>query len=219
MELPFRVVPVTAYQQNCTVVKCPESGDIAIIDPGGELDKIQTAIEDLGGTAKKILLTHGHLDHVGGTLPLSKLLDLPIIGPHKDDEFWIQQLPMQAQMLGLPPVQSFEPDQWLKDGDEISLGKLKFEVIHCPGHTPGHVVLFCREHLWAQVGDVIFQGSIGRTDFPRSNHQQLLNSIRDKLFPLGDEIQFVPGHGPMSTFGRERQSNPFVGDRAMGVSQ
>lgn len=219
MELPFRIVPVTAYQQNCTVVMCPQTHDIAVIDPGGDLDNIQAAIEDLGGTPKKILLTHGHLDHVGGTVPLSRALNLPVIGPHQDDNFWIQQLPVQAQMLGLPPVQSFAPDQWLNDGDEISLGELLFEVIHCPGHTPGHVVLFCREHQWAQVGDVIFRGSIGRTDFPKGNHQQLLDSIRGKLFPLGDAIRFVPGHGPMSTFGHERKSNPFVGDRAAGLAQ
>lgn len=219
VELPFRVVPVTAYQQNCTVVKCPETNDIAVIDPGGDLQQIHKAIEVLGGTPKKILLTHGHLDHVGGTLPLSKALDVPIIGPHKDDNFWIQQLPTQAQMLGLPAVESFTPDQWLEDGDRIELGHLLFEVIHCPGHTPGHVVLFCRQHRWAQVGDVLFQGSIGRTDFPRGNHQQLLNSIREKLFPLGDDIRFVPGHGPMSSFGQERQGNPFVGDRVMGFAQ
>lgn len=215
MELQFRVVPVTAYQQNCTVVKCPQTGDIAVIDPGGDLDRIQQAIEELDGTPKKILLTHGHLDHVGGTLPLSQLLEIPIIGPHRDDDFWIQQLPTQAKMMGLPPVESFESGQWLQDGDRISLGALSFDVIHCPGHTPGHVVLFCAEHRWAQVGDVLFQGSIGRTDFPRGNHQQLINSIRNKLFPLGDDVRFVPGHGPMSNFGQERQTNPYVGDHAV----
>lgn len=219
MDLPFRIVPVTAYQQNCTLVMCPNTGDIAIIDPGGELEKIQAAIDELGGTPKKILLTHGHLDHVGGTLPLSRALDLPIIGPNREDDFWIQQISTQAMMLGLPAVESFTPDQWLVDGDKIEVGDLVFEVIHCPGHTPGHVVLFCREYLWAQVGDVLFQGSIGRTDFPRGNHHQLLSSIREKLFPLGDEIRFVPGHGPMSTFGQERRSNPFVGDQAVGISQ
>lgn len=219
MDLPFLVVPVTAYQQNCTLVKCPKTDEIAIIDPGGDLDTIQQAIKQLAGTPKKILLTHGHLDHVGGTLPLSKLLQVPVIGPQKEDLFWIQQLPTQAQMLGLPAVESFVPDQWLEDGDRVSLGELEFEVIHCPGHTPGHVVLFCREYQWAQVGDVIFQGSIGRTDFPRGNHQELLSSIRNKLFPLGDKVRFVPGHGPMSSFGQERQSNPFVGDRALGLDQ
>ena len=219
MELPFRVIPVTAYQQNCTLVMCPKTQDIAIIDPGGDLDRIKQGIAELGGIAKKILLTHGHLDHVGGTLPLSEDLGLPIIGPHKEDTFWIQQLPAQAQMMGMPAVQSFESGQWLEEGDQIPLGELVFDVIHCPGHTPGHVVLFCAEHRWAQVGDVIFQGSIGRTDFPRGNHQQLLSSIRDKLFPLGDDIRFVPGHGPMSTFGQERQSNPFVGDAALGIDQ
>lgn len=219
MDLPFRVVPVTPYQQNCTLVMCPKTAELAIIDPGGELEKIQSAIKELGGVPKKILLTHGHLDHVGGTLPLSKLLDVPIIGPHREDDFWIQQLPAQSQMLGLSAVESFVPDKWLEEGDEISLGELKFEVIHCPGHTPGHIVLFCREYRWAQVGDVIFRGSIGRTDFPRGNHQELLGSIRDKLFPLGDEVQFVPGHGPMSSFGQERLSNPFVGDPALGISQ
>ena len=219
MDLPFRVVPVTVYQQNCTVVKCPKTDDLAIIDPGGDLDRIQQAIDELQGTPKKILLTHGHLDHVGGTLPLSRKLDIPIVGPHLDDCFWIEQLPAQAQMMGLAAVESFESDHWLVDGDQISLGELKFDVIHCPGHTPGHVVLFCEEYRWAQVGDVIFRGSIGRTDFPRGNHQQLLDSIRSKLFPLGDDIRFVPGHGPMSTFGDERRSNPFVGDAAVSHSQ
>ena len=219
MDLPFRVVPVTAYQQNCTVIKCPKTNDIAVIDPGGDLDRIQQAIDELAGTPKKILLTHGHLDHVGGTLPLSQMLDVPIIGPNREDTFWIQQLPVQAQMMGLPAVQSFESSQWLEDGDQVEVGELVFDVIHCPGHTPGHVVLFCAEYRWAQVGDVLFQGSIGRTDFPKGNHQQLISSIRNKLFPLGDDIRFVPGHGPMSTFGNERQNNPFVGDRAIGASQ
>ena len=198
---------------------CPNTRDIAVIDPGGELEKIQAAIDELSGIPKKILLTHGHLDHVGGTLPLSQALNLPVIGPHREDEFWIQQIATQAKMLGLPAVESFTPDQWLEEGDEIEVGDLTFEVIHCPGHTPGHVVLFCRQYQWAQVGDVIFQGSIGRTDFPRGNHEQLLRSIREKLFPLGDDVRFVPGHGPMSTFGQERKSNPFVGDQALGLSQ
>ena len=216
MELPFRVVPVTPYQQNCTLLKCPHTGKLAIIDPGGEIDRICAAIDAFGGEPEKILLTHGHLDHVGGTARLAAKLGLPVIGPHRDDAFWIEQLPMQAQMLRLEPTSSFTPDQWLNDGDSIAVGDLKLEVIHCPGHTPGHVVLFCREFNWAQVGDVIFQGSIGRTDFPRSNHADLINSIRNKLFPLGDDVAFVPGHGPMSTFGQERRSNPFVSDRRFG---
>ncbi len=209
-------MPVTPFQQNCTLLKCPHSGSLAIIDPGGEIDRLKQAIDTFGGKPEKILLTHGHLDHVGGTAELAEQLGLPVIGPHRDDAFWIEQLPGQAQMLGLPAVRSFRPDQWLEGGDQIQLGELQIEVIHCPGHTPGHVVLFCRELGWAQVGDVLFQGSIGRTDFPRSNHQDLIDSIRNKLFPLGDDISFVPGHGPMSTFGQERSSNPFVADRRFG---
>lgn len=215
----FRVVPVTPFQQNCTLLKCPQTSSLAIIDPGGEIDRIRQAIREFGGTPEKILLTHGHLDHVGGTPELAAQLSVPVIGPHRDDAFWIEQLPGQAQMLGLPAVSSFTPDQWLEDGDRISLGSLELEVIHCPGHTPGHVVLFCHELNWSQVGDVIFSGSIGRTDFPRGNHADLISSIRNKLFPLGDQVSFVPGHGPMSTFGVERHSNPFVSDRAVSTAQ
>jgi glyoxylase-like metal-dependent hydrolase (beta-lactamase superfamily II) len=210
------VLPVTAYQQNCTFVLCEETGKAAVIDPGGEAGKLLAVVEKHGLDMEKILLTHGHLDHVGGADELRRELRVPIIGPHRGDAFWLEQLPQQGQMLGGPSLDAFEPDQWLDDGDTVTVGTIEFEVLHCPGHTPGHVVFFSRKSNWAQVGDVLFAGSIGRTDFPGGDHQQLLESIRNKLFPLGDAVRFVPGHGPGSTFGEERRSNPFVADSRFG---
>ena len=210
------VLPVTAYQQNCTFVLCEETGKAAVIDPGGEVGKLLKVVEKHGLEMEKILLTHGHLDHVGGAAQLRRTLGVPIIGPHRGDSFWLEQLPEQGQMLGGPVLDAFEPDEWLEDGDTVDVGAMTFEVLHCPGHTPGHVVFFNRASRWAQVGDVLFAGSIGRTDFPGGDQAQLLNSIRGKLFPLGDEVRFVPGHGPGSTFGEERRSNPFVADRRYG---
>lgn len=210
------VLPVTAYQQNCTFVLCEETGRAAIIDPGGEVGKLLAVVEKHQLDVEKILLTHGHLDHVGGAAELRNTLGAPIIGPHSGDAFWLQQLPQQGQMLGGPVLEAFEPDQWLADGDAVRVGAMTFEVLHCPGHTPGHVVFYNRASNWAQVGDVLFAGSIGRTDFPGGDQNQLLQSIRGKLFPLGDEVRFVPGHGPGSTFGEERRSNPFVADRRYG---
>ena len=163
-----------------------------------------------------ILCTHGHLDHVGAVSELANELSLPIIGPHKDDLFWIEGLPEAAEMFGFQNVETFVPDQWLDDGDKVEVAGATFDVVHCPGHTPGHVVFYQPEDNVAMVGDVIFQGSIGRTDFPKGDHQQLINSITKKLWPLGQEVTFVPGHGPTSTFGEERRSNPFVSDMALG---
>lgn len=212
----FLVVPVTAYSQNCTFVTCDVTGVSAVIDPGGQIPELISLAEERGIRLEKILLTHGHLDHCGGAAQLAEDLNIPIIGPHKDDQFWIDQLPEQSRRMGFDTSSSFSPQQWLNDGDQVTVGKLVFDVIHCPGHTPGHVVFINREAGWAQVGDVIFQGSIGRTDFPRSNHEDLIHSIREKLFPLGDEVEFVPGHGPMSSFGQERLTNPFVADKRFG---
>ena len=188
----------------------------ALVDAGGEADNLLAAVAAEGVTLEKLLVTHGHLDHVGIVAELAEKLKLPIEGPHKDDQFWIDMLPMQAQQMGFPPSSPFTPDRWLVDGDAVQVGNIHFDVIHCPGHTPGHVVFHQKELNLALVGDVIFQGSIGRTDFPRGNHADLVSSIRNKLFPLGDAVQFVPGHGPMSNFGQERISNPFVSDGAYG---
>jgi hydroxyacylglutathione hydrolase len=213
--LNYRIVPVTPFQQNCTLLWCPRTNEAAIVDPGGDPDRILAAIAAEGLTPVKILLTHGHIDHVGATMDLAERLGVPILGPHLDDAFLLDALPSQAKMFGFPSVAPFRPGQWLGHGDHVPLGELELEVIHCPGHTPGHIVFFDRDEGLAQVGDILFQGSIGRTDFPRGNHRDLLDSIRNRLFPLGDQVQFIPGHGPMSSFGAERRDNPFVGDRAL----
>ncbi len=215
MPLDFEIVPVTPFAQNCSVIWCTESKLAAVVDPGGELEKIQSVIEQHGLILDKILITHAHLDHAGGTAELARLASTPIIGPHKDDQFWIDLLPEQCRQFGFEG-ESFTPDQWLNHGDTVSLGSLNFDVVHCPGHTPGHVVFVEMSQSFAVVGDVIFQGSIGRSDFPKSNPDDLLNSIRKRLFPLGDDIRFIPGHGPMSSFGQERQTNPFVADHRFG---
>lgn len=216
MALQYSVFPVTPFQQNCTIVVCSETGSGAVIDPGGDIDRLMEVITSNNLRIEKILLTHGHIDHAGGTADLKERLDVPVIGPHSADAFWIDNLDMQSKRFGFEHARNFTPDQWLNDNDQVELGNLKFDVVHCPGHTPGHVVFHQVESKWAQVGDVIFKGSIGRTDFPMSNHDDLLHSIRNKLFPLGDDVQFVPGHGPMSTFGEERASNPFVSDSRYG---
>jgi glyoxylase-like metal-dependent hydrolase (beta-lactamase superfamily II) len=200
--LNYRIVPVTPFQQNCTLLWCPSTKEAAIVDPGGDPDLILAAIAAEGLRPVKILLTHGHIDHVGATVALAERLGVPILGPHPDDAFLLDTLPSQAKMFGFPSVAPFRPAQWLRHGDLVALGKLEF-------------VFFDRDEGLAQVGDVLFQGSIGRTDFPRGNHRDLLDSIRNRLFPLGDQVQFIPGHGPMSSFGAERRHNPFVGDRAL----
>ncbi|WP_319004234.1 MBL fold metallo-hydrolase [Marinobacter nauticus] len=212
MSLKYKIVPVTPFEQNCTLLWCTETHKAAVVDPGGDLDRILTAAEDEGVILEKILLTHAHIDHAGGTAELAKSAGLPIEGPHKDDNFWIQGLAMQAQMFGFPAPEVFTPNRWLEDGDTVTVGNETLEVLHTPGHTPGHVVFFHRESKLAQVGDVLFNGSIGRTDFPKGDYNTLIHSIREKLFPLGDDVNFICGHGPMSTFGQERATNPFVSD-------
>ena len=209
----LEAVPVTPFQQNCSVLWCEATRRAAVVDPGGELPRIMAVVERHGLTLEKILITPAHLDHAGGTAELARRTGVPIEGPHEGDLFWIEQMPAQAKMFGFPPAEAFTPDRWLQHGDRVTVGELGFEVLHCPGHTPGHVVFFQRAARYAIVGDVIFAGSIGRTDFPRGDHAQLLASIRERLFPLGDDVTFLPGHGPTSTFGEERRSNPFVADR------
>lgn len=211
--MKFRIIPVTPFQQNCSLLWCEETLEAAVVDPGGDLGLILSAIDEEGVKLTRILLTHGHLDHVGGTAELVKLTGVPIEGPEQEDRFWIDSLTQQCAMFGFEQVDSFTPDRWLKDGDSVQVGRQSLEVLHCPGHTPGHVVFYDREEQLALVGDVLFQGSIGRTDFPRGDHAQLIRSIKEKLFPLGDDVRFIPGHGPMSTFGVERRTNPFVADR------
>lgn len=214
-KLAYAIVPVTPFVQNCSVVWCTKTKLAAVVDPGGDLEKIIQLIERENLDLDKILITHAHLDHAGGTAQLARTTGVPIIGPHKEDQFWIDAIPEQCKQFGFVG-ESFKPDQWLQHGDKISLGDLNFDVVHCPGHTPGHVVFVELEEKFAMVGDVIFQGSIGRSDFPRGNQQDLINSIRQRLFPLGDSIRFIPGHGPMSTFGQERHANPFVADKRFG---
>jgi glyoxylase-like metal-dependent hydrolase (beta-lactamase superfamily II) len=213
--LQFKIVPVTPFQQNCTILWCSQSGQAAIVDPGGDLDHVLAAIDDSGAEPQKILLTHGHVDHAGGTAELAERLSLPIEGPHRDDEFLLESLPQQSRMFGVAQTRPTTTGRWLDDGDRVQIGAVELEVIHCPGHTPGHVVFFDKDSRLAQVGDVLFQGSIGRTDLPRGSYRDLLESIRSRLFPLGDDVRFIPGHGPMSTFGAERRDNPFVGDGAL----
>lgn len=215
--LRVAVIPVTAFQQNCSLLWNAATMRGAVVDPGGDIEQIIAAAEKAGVTLEKILLTHAHIDHAGATAELARRLRLPIEGPHEGDRFWIEQLAEQGRMFGIPCEGGFVPDRWLVDGDRVTAGGLEFEVHHCPGHTPGHVVFFHSPSRFAVVGDVIFKGSIGRTDFPGGNHPQLIASIRNKLFALGDEVQFLPGHGPVSTFGAERRSNPFVSDAAVAA--
>jgi hydroxyacylglutathione hydrolase len=208
----YKILPVTPFAQNCSLLWCEQTGRAAVVDPGGDLDHIVAAAVQQGVTIEKILLTHGHIDHAGGTAELASRLSVPVEGPQREDAFWIEQLPEQSRMFGFPPCAAFTPDRWLEGGDTVNFGNVMLEVLHTPGHTPGHVCFFHRPSRLAVVGDVLFAGSIGRTDFPRGNHEALIRSIRHRLWPLGDDVKFIPGHGPMSSFGEERQSNPFVAD-------
>jgi hydroxyacylglutathione hydrolase len=209
------IVPVTPFQQNCSVIVDEASGKAAVVDPGGDLDRIMAALEKTGATLEKILLTHGHLDHCSGAAELRRRTGVPIEGPQREDAFWIAQLPQAAANYGFPAAEVFEPDRWLEHGDTVTVGSAVLDVRHCPGHTPGHVVFYSEAERLAMVGDVLFAGSIGRTDFPRGDHATLIRSITQKLWPLGEDVTFIPGHGPVSTFGNERESNPFVSDRAL----
>ncbi|MDD1782832.1 MBL fold metallo-hydrolase [Enterovibrio sp. ZSDZ35] len=212
MALKYEIVPVTAFQQNCSIIWCDKTNEAALVDPGGDVSKLVAKINELGVKVTKVLLTHGHLDHVGGTEEIAAAYNVPVIGPEKQDAFWLQALPAQSEMFGFARTEAFDPTEWLNEGDEVMVGENKLAVIHTPGHTPGHVVFFSEEARMAWVGDVLFNGSIGRTDFPKGDHATLIRSIKEKLFPLGNDVTFVPGHGPNSTFGNERKNNPYVAD-------
>jgi hydroxyacylglutathione hydrolase len=210
--LQYLTIPVTPFQQNCSLVWCDQTREAAVIDPGGDLDTVLAEVKRLDLRLTQILLTHAHIDHAGGTATLAERLQLPIVGPHPGDQFWIDGLPQQSVMFGFPPAGHFTPTRWLADGDTVQVGQSTLQVRHCPGHTPGHVVFHSVEARRAFVGDVLFAGSIGRTDFPQGDHDQLISSIRERLWPMGDDTVFIPGHGPESSFGRERRSNPYVRD-------
>jgi hydroxyacylglutathione hydrolase len=210
------IIPVTPLEQNCTLLWCTATGRGAFVDPGGDLDRLKAAAEQQGVEIEKILVTHGHIDHCGQAGMLAQELGVPIEGPQEADRFWIARLDEDGARYGIHG-QIFEPDRWLEQGDRVQVGNLELDVLHCPGHTPGHVVFVHAPSRLALVGDVLFQGSIGRTDFPLGNHQQLIDAITQRLWPLGDDMVFVPGHGPTSSFGHERATNPFVGDRALGM--
>jgi hydroxyacylglutathione hydrolase len=214
--LKAAIVPVTAFQQNCTLVWCTRTMKGAFVDAGGDLPKLKAAAAQNGVTIEKLLVTHGHIDHCGATGVLAEELGVPIEGPHEDDRFWIDRLGDDGRSYGIPG-RPFEPDRWLEHGDTVRVGELVFDVLHCPGHTPGHVVFHHPESKLAIVGDVLFKGSIGRWDFPMGDHRQLIESITQRLWPMGGDTAFVPGHGPMSTFAHERATNPLVGDRALAA--
>jgi hydroxyacylglutathione hydrolase len=209
--LRYETIPVTPFQQNCSLVWCDETHEAAVIDPGGDLALVRDAVRRHGVTLKQILLTHAHIDHAGGTAALAREFGVPIVGPHPADQFWIDALAQQGRMFGLPAAETFAPTRWLHDGDEIEVGHCRLAVRHCPGHTPGHVVFHDAPSHRAFVGDVLFAGSIGRTDLPGGDHATLIASITQRLWPMGDDTVFIPGHGPESSFGRERRTNPFVG--------
>ena len=211
--LHYQIIPVTAFAQNCSLLWDDACGDAVLVDPGGEAPRLLAEVERRGLKLRALWLTHAHIDHAGAAAELADAAAVPIIGPHPGDQFWIEALPRQSAMFGLPAARSFTPQRWLHDGDQLELGGLRFDVRHCPGHTPGHVVFHHAQARRCWVGDVLFAGSIGRTDFPGGNHAQLLASIRERLWPMGDDTVFIPGHGPESTFGAERRGNPYVGDR------
>jgi glyoxylase-like metal-dependent hydrolase (beta-lactamase superfamily II) len=213
-QLRAAIIPVTPLQQNCSLIWCTRTMKGALVDPGGDLDRLKAAVAKAGVTLEKLLVTHGHIDHCGQAGQLAKELGLPIEGPHEADRFWISRLGDDGRSYGIDGA-VFEPTRWLHDGYAVTLGDLTLEVIHCPGHTPGHVVFYHAPSRLAVVGDVLFAGSIGRTDFPLGNHADLIGAITGKLWPLGEDVTFIPGHGPVSTFGAERRANPFVGDAAL----
>lgn len=210
MALQFQIVPVTAFEQNCSILWCDETREAVVVDPGGDQHKIESALKELDVKLIAVWLTHGHIDHAGATATVAEDFGIPIIGPQKEEQFWIDMLPQQSAMFGFPQAKMFTPDQWLEQGDTVKVGNQTLNVMHTPGHTPGHVVFYSESAKLVAVGDVLFNGGIGRTDFPRGDHQTLLNAIKDQLFTLPEDTQFIPGHGPMSTIGHEKRTNPFV---------
>jgi len=215
-EFQIRVIPVTPLQQNASIIWSTETMEAAIVDPGGEIDRLMAAVDELGVKVVAVWLTHGHFDHVGAAAAVKERTGCPIIGPHKDDQWLIDQV--ESGKYGIAEAKSFQPDRYLEEGDTLALAGLQFDVLHCPGHSPGHVVIYQQEAAFAFVGDVLFRGSVGRTDLPMGDHSQLINSVTQKLWPLGKQIRFIPGHGPGSTFEQERLDNPFVSDLALGTT-
>jgi len=206
----YHIIPVTAFVQNCSLIWCAKTGSAAIVDPGGDAEMIKQAVAAAPVTIESILLTHGHLDHVGAAAELAASYGVPVVGPDQRDAIWLENLPEQSRMFGLPECAPLTPARWLKEGDSVAVGKVQLEVLHTPGHTPGHIVFFDRVGRLLVSGDVIFNGGVGRTDFPQGNHQHLISAIKEKLLPLGDDVAFLPGHGPGSTLGHERKTNPFL---------
>jgi len=215
--MKLKIIPVTPFEQNCSVVFCESTMRGALIDPGGDIEVLRNTIDSMEIKIEKMLLTHGHIDHCGASAELKEILDIPIEGPHVDDQFWIDQVPEQGRQFGFPILKRFVPDRYLDEDDEVSFGDIRMKVKHCPGHTPGHIIFHEENERLAFVGDVLFRGSIGRTDFPRGDFSTLINSITTKLWPLGNDVTFIPGHGPTSTFGEERLSNPYVSDGIINV--
>ncbi|WP_210509754.1 MBL fold metallo-hydrolase [Pantoea ananatis] len=206
----YHIIPVTAFAQNCSVIWCETTRESALVDPGGDADTIRQTLAQLDLKPAQILLTHGHLDHVGAAAELAAFWQVPLVGPQKQDAFWLESLPTQSQMFGLEYCAPLTPDRWLEEGDTVQVGQVTLDVLHCPGHTTGHIVFFDAKGRLLVSGDVIFSGGVGRTDFPQGNHQHLIDAINNKLLPLGDDVTFLPGHGPVSTLGRERLTNPFL---------
>ena len=215
-ELKAAIIPVTPFEQNCSLIWDDESKRAAVVDPGGDIERIEDAIKELGLKVEQICLTHGHIDHAGGAAALKEKLGVDVIGPHEEDRFLLEGLAEQGRMYGLTGARDVTPDRWLKEGDQLDVGGILFDVLHCPGHTPGHIVLVQKDAKIAIVGDVLFRGSIGRTDFPRGDHATLIRSIKEKLFKLGDDFAFISGHGPASTIGHERETNPFLAEGMAG---
>lgn len=208
--MDYQIIPVTAFAQNCTLIWCTATQQAAVVDPGGDAATIKAKVAEQDVTVTQILLTHGHLDHVGAAAELAAFYSVPLVGPHKADAFWLDNLPTQSEMFGFTHCDPLTPDRWLEEGDTVKLGEITFEILLCPGHTPGHIVFFDRPSRLLISGDVIFNGGVGRSDFPQGSHTDLIASIKNKLLPLGDDVTFLPGHGPVSTLGRERISNPFL---------